>query len=441
MKKVKNILILSLIGLSLLNFRCGCDDPVGHDQDVRVWTISPAIDEVIHTQRVTFEWDYIDDGRDFESAHLFLYLDAGIYHHIDEYITEADRKTFCIDTLTPSTTYYWSITLNLEDRVSRSSEKTVFTMADELLLFGEVHTPTPDSGSIGISVNPVFSWEVYDPDTVGYSYDLYLGTTDTPSLLVSGLGILSYNLTTDTLDYLTQYYWRVVAYNSQDTVFGPLWEFTTDYPVSSQIYAIFEIDAQQSPSGYHLMEEIRTRLDSAYADVAVTPLQADSIKIEDVLLDWNSTDQNYSYTEISMPFIENGQPVNISIFDNGGVPNLNTSVNFPACTLAIISPESFDNIPISGFEVTWDGSECGGNVILALLDGTDSTGVWKEVANDGTDSLTEADLLPLDGHTGTYDLYLIKQVEENITSTGYLTQSLVRSRIINRMPQVHISSK
>jgi hypothetical protein len=315
-------------------------------------------------------------------------------------------------------------------------------MADYFVEPGDIHNPTPDSAAIGVGLNPEFSWEIYNPDSILYEFDIYLGTVTDPPLHASGLGVPSYNLTGDTLEYHTIYYWRIEAYYETDTLEGPLWEFTTDYHPGDDIFALFEIDVRQTPTGYHVEEAFRARLDAELAlTEPIDPLQADSVLIQGLKLNWVADSQHYSQIEFSEPVIENGQLNNIRVYGNSSVPDLNTNVTLPACTLAIISPESFENAPISGFEVTWDDGDCGGNVRLILMDGTDSTGVSKEVVNDGFDSFTAADLAPLDGQTGSYDLYLIKRTEENLDAVGYRPESLSRFRIINRMLQISITSR
>jgi len=446
MKNVKHYLALPLIALSLLTLRCDCneDNPLGSRYHPRVWSISPDDGAMFHMQRVTLEWDYFDDGLAFSNAHIFIFIDTSYaWHHLDERVGADDRE-FNFDTLTPSLTYYWYVTINFEKNGSylqTVTERRSFAISEDYLSFGEVHSPVPDSGATWVGINPALSWQVYDPDTIGYTYDIYLGTTDTPPLLVSGLSDLNYEIISDTLELATTYYWRVIAYNNQDTVSGPLWEFTTHSPELAAVYAACEIDALQAPSGYHVMEEIRVRFDSAASDIPVSPLQADSVEVGGVVLNWNGAGQNYSYTEYSIPFIENGQPVDVVVFGSAEVPDLVTGIDFPACTLSIVSPESFDNVPISGFEVTWDGSDCGGTVWLILMDGSDSTGVRKETANDGVDSLTAADLVPLGGQTGSYDLVILQSHQESIDALGYLPESYLRTRVINRMTQINITSQ
>ena len=61
-----------------------------------------------------------------------------------------------------------------------------------------------------------------------------------------------------------------------------------------------------------------------------------------------------------------------------------------------------------------------------------------ETDNDGSYTLTAGDLAPLGGQTGTYNLAIIKLVEENISSPGYRPESVIRSRAFNIVEQVHI---
>jgi hypothetical protein len=357
-----------------------------------------------------------------------------------------DDNIYELGPLDPATTYEWRVAVSVdlwEDHwligESFQSEPRLLITADVLWEPGHIHTPMPDSGATLIGVNPSFAWEVYNPDLMPYDFDIYLGTTTDPPLLVSELGVPGYDLLSETLDYGTLYYWHVEAYYDTDTIEGPLWEFTTIGISDLNVFALFEIDAQQIPSGYHIMEEMRVRFDAELAqDIPIDPIQADSVFIGGTKLNWNTGTQNYSYTEWSFPFIENGQLADIIVYGNTDVPDLNTNVVFPACTLSITSPETFGTVSINGFELTWDGTECGGTVWLTILDGTDSTGVWVETENDGSYTLTAGDLVPLDGQTGTYNLAIIKLVEENITSPGYRSESIVRSRAFNSVEQVHI---
>ena len=449
MKKSVHILLLLIIIASIFFIRCDCciNCPSG---EIDFIMLEPEEGEIIYTSTTTLKWKtlFIHTTRT-EQQSVYLWRDSGGIAFWSDFAVEKDDSALEVGPLKPSTIYGWYISAgagmydnHYEVYANADSETRTFTTAAELWESGHIYSPTPDSGAVGVSVNPNFAWEVYNPDLLGYDFDIYLGTTTDPPLLAHELAGPYYNLLSDTLEYSTMYYWRVEAYYDTDTIEGPLWEFTTDYPIEDDIFALFEIDVLQSPSGYHVEEEFWARLDTGLAlNTPIEPLLADSVLFEGIKLDWIVDSQHYSHFVLSEPVIKNGLPNNIRVYGNSLVPNLNTSVTFPACTLGIISPESFDMVPITGFEVTWDDGDCDGTIWLTLTDGSNSTGVSKEVVNDGLDSLTAANLAPLGGQTGSYDLYLIKLVEENINVPGYKPESIIRSRVINRMPQINITSK
>ncbi|MEJ2720179.1 MAG: T9SS type A sorting domain-containing protein [bacterium] len=83
--------------------------------------------------------------------------------------------------------------------------------------------PSPPDGSVNQSIDTQLSWS---PGTlVGYSYDVYFGTTDPPPLVATGLGGPTYD--PGTLEVSTTYYWQIVARLGGDVVDGPVWSFTT----------------------------------------------------------------------------------------------------------------------------------------------------------------------------------------------------------------------
>ena len=364
-----------------------------------------------------------------------------------EYYTLAPDDTMLeIGPLNPASVYQWSVYAEAamysdhrEIYADYFARRGTFTTAPSLMHYVGLENPTPFSGAAGADTIITLSCDVYNPFSVDLEYDFYLGTTTDPPLVATGLDAPSYG--PDTLAANTFYYWRVVAYNDTDLVEGPLWQFSTEYGGSQDIFAILEIDALQAPTGWHVGEWLRVRLDTNYAPMAPdAPIQADSVKINDIEIPWDAPSSSHYWWEESMPFVENGPANNLVVFGNSEVPHLDYDFTFPACTLAILTPESFDMVSINGFEVTWNYSDCDGAAVwLVLMDGTDSTGVRKLVANDGLDSLTAADLAPLGGVTGQYDLYIIRQVEENLIATGYLPLSIIRFRAINRMILINIT--
>lgn|SRR5690606_22869668 len=90
------------------------------------------------------------------------------------------------------------------------------------------YNPNPPDSSTGVDRLIELSWKGADPnefDTV--RYDVYLGTSEFPNILVS------YNLLDSSYDAglgaaNTTYYWRIVAKDNHGLFTdGPVWQFTT----------------------------------------------------------------------------------------------------------------------------------------------------------------------------------------------------------------------
>jgi uncharacterized protein (TIGR02145 family) len=74
--------------------------------------------------------------------------------------------------------------------------------------------------------NTILSWLSFDPDGDALTFDVYFGTSTSPAQVASGQSEMSYD--PGTLDYSTQYFWRVVAHDDQgNSTSGGLWNFTT----------------------------------------------------------------------------------------------------------------------------------------------------------------------------------------------------------------------
>ena len=81
--------------------------------------------------------------------------------------------------------------------------------------------PSPTAGATGTVLTSVLTWSAVAGAT---SYDVYFGTSMTPSFAVN-TATTSYN--PGLLNGSTVYYWRVIAKNSSGTAASPVWLFTT----------------------------------------------------------------------------------------------------------------------------------------------------------------------------------------------------------------------
>ncbi len=86
--------------------------------------------------------------------------------------------------------------------------------------------PSPSDGFLGALINTTLSWSGGDPDGDPVIYDIYFGTSSSPPKVKSNQSETSYD--PDVLEYVTVYYWKIVAWDNQNaSSSGPVWNFTT----------------------------------------------------------------------------------------------------------------------------------------------------------------------------------------------------------------------
>jgi uncharacterized protein (TIGR02145 family) len=86
--------------------------------------------------------------------------------------------------------------------------------------------PNPQSGSNNTSIYTNLSWTCSDPNGDQLIYDVYFGTSSSPTLINSGQSETTYNL--ENLNESTTYFWKIVATDDQsNTTLGEVWQFTT----------------------------------------------------------------------------------------------------------------------------------------------------------------------------------------------------------------------
>jgi uncharacterized protein (TIGR02145 family) len=82
--------------------------------------------------------------------------------------------------------------------------------------------PYPLNGSSNISEFPILHWNI---NSSGYTYDIYFGSTENPSIVSYHQDSLSFN--PGILENNTTYYWRVIALKQGIALSGGEWSFTT----------------------------------------------------------------------------------------------------------------------------------------------------------------------------------------------------------------------
>ena len=133
--------------------------------------------------------------------------------------------SYTTSTLELESTYYWQIVVRDEHGLTVEGPVWHFTTRGNQPP-NTPHTPIPSDGATNVPTNTQLKWTGGDPDGDTVKYDVYFGTTSPPPKIVSNQSTTSY--TPGALDFLTTYYWQIVAWDSFGaTATGPIWEFTT----------------------------------------------------------------------------------------------------------------------------------------------------------------------------------------------------------------------
>jgi parallel beta-helix repeat protein len=95
--------------------------------------------------------------------------------------------------------------------------------------------PNPTDGATDVNIFSELSWDGGDPDVYDtVTYDVYFGNTKPPPQIISNQTGTTYN---PIMDYKTQYYWMIVAWDNHDAkAEGPVWSFTTEKEPESNLF-------------------------------------------------------------------------------------------------------------------------------------------------------------------------------------------------------------
>ncbi|MBN1281274.1 MAG: PKD domain-containing protein [Candidatus Thermoplasmatota archaeon] len=87
------------------------------------------------------------------------------------------------------------------------------------------YDPQPENNATDVDINIVVRWNGSYPGSHN-TYDVYFGTTSAPPLIIHNQSNISYD--PGTLNYNTQYYWQVVAWDTDHVSnASAIWRFTT----------------------------------------------------------------------------------------------------------------------------------------------------------------------------------------------------------------------
>ncbi len=161
------------------------------------------------------------------------------------------ETTFNPGTIAYNISYYWKIVAH--DDHSNFTEGTIWnfsTIANQPP--SAPSNPMPIDGALYQPINTTLSWVCTDPENDPMTYDVYFGSINPPSLLVTGQTESAFN--PGAMAYNTSYYWKIVAHDFYDnSTEGPVFTFTTkawqcSEPMvdtrDGQTYSTMQINAQ-----------------------------------------------------------------------------------------------------------------------------------------------------------------------------------------------------
>jgi hypothetical protein len=223
------ILAVTTIAL-LFIWGCGGDDPVEPDPSSNNPPETPsepfpehqAIDQALN---VNLAWTCTDPDEG-DTLHYSVYFSTATTPELAQ--GNYDDETYDPGTLDYNTVYYWRIVAYDNHGDSISGPAWSFTTGEFINSPPNAPSnPNPADDAMDVSFEVNLSWQCSDPDAGDVlSYNVYFGTTDPPQLVSQAQSDLSYD--PGTLDYSTEYYWQIVAYDNQgDSTVSDLWNFTT----------------------------------------------------------------------------------------------------------------------------------------------------------------------------------------------------------------------
>ncbi|HKW13550.1 MAG TPA: hypothetical protein VJS69_03605 [Candidatus Krumholzibacteria bacterium] len=137
------------------------------------------------------------------------------------------NKYWAPGTLQNSTRYYWKIVAKDGNGSTSSAERSFTTVASVCTLIPAAPSLTaPASGATNVPLGQALTWTAGDSRCAGQTatYDVYFGTSSTPPFDHNNGTTKTWR---PTLQYDTQYYWRIVARDDNGTKSSETRVFTT----------------------------------------------------------------------------------------------------------------------------------------------------------------------------------------------------------------------
>ena len=164
-------------------------------------------------------------GGDPEGDNVTYDIYFGMFNPPQKIVSNQTSTSFDPGYLEFNVTYYWIIVAWDENGENATGPIWNFTTRENNPP-NIPYAPQPPDGAEGITIFITLSWIGGDPDGDDVTYDVYFGESSPPPIVVHNQTATNYN--PGTLDWDTNYYWRVVAWDEFEYPGkGSEWHFST----------------------------------------------------------------------------------------------------------------------------------------------------------------------------------------------------------------------
>jgi hypothetical protein len=245
--------------------------------------------------------------------------------------------------LSYDTTYYWRVVAWDE-----ADQKTIgpvwqFTVSDSNMGPYVPSNPEPTNGTTDTDLNITLQWQGGDKDSDTISYDLFFGTTNSPSIKQQNLTQALYQM--NNLSYDTTYYWKIVSTDDDDAVEnGSIWSFTTKSkqstglptahaggPYAASVGESITFDASESTddtgiSGYRWDFTSDGTYDTDWSTSPTTTHVYNSVFDGNVKVMVKDTDNNTDVASTTVRILSGNNPPSTPTIEGPVSANANTSI-------------------------------------------------------------------------------------------------------------------
>ncbi|MCP4573857.1 MAG: hypothetical protein GY838_15980 [bacterium] len=292
--------------------------------------------------------------------------------------------------------------------------------------------PMPPVGytlvSVVYTIEP--SGTVFDDDvllTLHYSESL-LGGADEDDIVVftdsgSGWSELESDVDADT-DVVTTWIDHLSYFVAAVETFVP----------PTDVLGLFEVHRDFMSDGKGAVAASVDTITAAFRSggMVSTDLRAESVTFGAWNLGWyGDFDAHLYFNPITPGFLTAGSSYDLVVAGDANVPALDMSVTLFADEPVLTGPAPLAELPLAGFEVTWNGTTAGGFITL-VVEGGDGTSLDLDVINNGSYTFADTELQEFAAGPGTVGLYLEDSMP--VTATGYDEESRVEIVTSHRVP-------